>query len=159
MRRATQSQEGSTQIDRTDNNTMLSNTDKEAVKSSTTITASWPVAYLLDIRIQIFSTKLAAILDEPRFLHILSWIPHGRAWRILSPQKFVDEVSPHYFEYPNYHSFQRLVNAWGFRRIKNGRDINTYYHEVVSHLLIIAGHSLILFLIEKNRRTVIRWNA
>jgi len=94
------------------------------------ITASRPVANLLDIRTQIFSTKLAAILDEPRFSHILSWMPHGRAWRILSPHKFEDEVAPHYFEYPNYHSFQRLVNAWGFRRIKNGRDVNAYYHEV-----------------------------
>ena len=60
----------------------------------------------------------------PRFSHIICWMPHGQTWRVLSPQKFVDEVAPHCFEYPNYHSFQRLVNAWGFRHIKKGTDVN-----------------------------------
>ena len=126
--RTTQIQED-THIDRTGNNTMLSNTETDAEIGSTIPTASQPIANI-DVRTQIFSTKLAAILDEPRFSHIICWMPHGRAWRVLSPQKFIDEVAPQYFEYPNYHSFQRLVNAWGFRRIKNGRDVNAYYHEV-----------------------------
>jgi hypothetical protein len=37
---------------------------------------------------------------------------------------------PLFFEYSNYHSFNRLVNAWSFRRISSGPDRGSYYHEV-----------------------------
>lgn len=37
---------------------------------------------------------------------------------------------PLFFEYSNYHSFNRLVNAWSFRRISSGPDRGSYYHEL-----------------------------
>jgi len=83
-----------------------------------------------DIRVQVLPVKLAAILAEPKFSHIITWMPHGRAWKVLRPKEFTDQVAPQYFEYPNYNSFIRLVNAWGFRRIKTGVDANAYFHEV-----------------------------
>jgi len=84
------------------------------------------------IRTRVLPIKLAVILNEPRFQHIICWMPHGRAWKVLDPTKFINLVAPHYFEYPNYryNSFIRLVNAWGFRRVKKGVDANAYYHEV-----------------------------
>lgn len=57
-------------------------------------------------------------------------MPHGRSWKVLKPNLFESLVMPLFFEYSNYHSFNRLVNAWSFRRISSGRDRGSYYHEV-----------------------------
>lgn len=72
--------------------------------------------------------KLNHMLMDPTLQHILSWMPHGRAWKILRPKDFTEVVLPRYFESVNYNSFVRLVNAWGFRRFTTGRDSNAYYH-------------------------------
>ena len=74
--------------------------------------------------------KMDAILSDPELSHIISWMPHGRSWRILKPKLFVKEVLPKYFDYCNFNSFIRLVNAWGFRRFSSGPDRHSYYHEV-----------------------------
>ena len=37
---------------------------------------------------------------------------------------------PLYFDHCNYHSFNRLVNAWSFRRMSAGPDKGSYYHEL-----------------------------
>ncbi|KAL7464309.1 hypothetical protein ACHAXS_008934 [Conticribra weissflogii] len=60
----------------------------------------------------------------------IQWLPHGRSWRIKDKAKLVNEVLPRYFQIANFNSFVRLVNAWGFRRIKFGNDTDSYYHEV-----------------------------
>lgn len=82
------------------------------------------------IRVQKLPAKLSAMLSNPEYQHIISWMPHGRSWKVHNPHAFVEEVIPKYFEYTNYNSFVRLVNAWGFRRITKGPDRNSYYHEV-----------------------------
>ena len=76
--------------------------------------------------------KLNHMLADPQNSHIISWMPHGRAWKILRPQEFTDRVLPRYFESVNYNSFVRLINAWGFRRFTTGRDSNSYYHGKLS---------------------------
>lgn len=82
------------------------------------------------IRSQKLPAKLDAILSDETFSSIVSWMPHGRSWRILRPKVFTSDVIPKYFEYSNYNSFIRLVNAWGFRRITSGVDQGSYYHEL-----------------------------
>lgn len=54
----------------------------------------------------------------------------GRSWKVLKPSLFESMVMPLYFEYSNYHSFNRLVNAWSFRRVSSGPDRGSYYHEL-----------------------------
>jgi len=85
---------------------------------------------LREIRRQVLPIKLNAILSNPEFSHIITWMPHGRAWRILSPHEFAEKVLPLYVEQPNYNSFIRLVNAWGFHRITSGSDTNAYFHKL-----------------------------
>lgn len=86
------------------------------------------------IRVQKFPVKLYAILAQKEFHDIITWMPHGRSWKVLKPNLFESLVMPLFFEYSNYHSFNRLVNAWSFRRISSGPDRGSYYHEVrVSH--------------------------
>lgn len=82
------------------------------------------------IRVQKFPVKLYVILAQKEFQDIISWLPHGRSWKILKPALFENMVMPLFFEYSNYHSFNRLVNAWSFRRVSGGPDRGSYYHEV-----------------------------
>lgn len=85
------------------------------------------------IKQQKLPIKLNALLSDPELSHIIGWMPHGRAWRILKPKLFVKVVLPLYFDYCNYNSFVRLINAWGFRRLNTGPDRHAYYHEVSIH--------------------------
>mmetsp|Transcript_35916 Transcript_35916/g.66166 ORF Transcript_35916/g.66166 Transcript_35916/m.66166 type:complete len:171 (-) Transcript_35916:139-651(-) len=77
-----------------------------------------------------FIVKLHQMLSNPDISGIISWLPHGRAWRILQRKAFEDQVIPLYFRHCRYSSFMRQVNGWGFRRVTNGTDYNAYYHEV-----------------------------
>jgi hypothetical protein len=77
-----------------------------------------------------FPVKLHMILSNPEFQDIISWLPHGRSWRILQQKAFEERVIPLYFRHGRYSSFARQVNGWGFRRITHGSDYNSYYHEV-----------------------------
>jgi len=77
-----------------------------------------------------FPAKLHMILSNPQFQDIISWLPHGRSWRILQQKAFEERVIPLYFRHGRYSSFARQVNGWGFRRVTHGSDYNSYYHEV-----------------------------
>ena len=77
-----------------------------------------------------FPSKLEAMLSNPKFAHVVSWMPHGRSWKVHNIHMFVKQVVPGFFEYNNYKRFIRLVNAWGFRCILKGPDRKSYYHEV-----------------------------
>lgn len=90
------------------------------------------------IRVQKFPVKLYAILAQKEFHDIICWMPHGRSWKVLKPSLFESLVMPLFFEYSNYHSFNRLVNAWSFRRISSGPDRGSYYHEVRVNRLLYA---------------------
>jgi hypothetical protein len=82
------------------------------------------------IRLQKFPVKLNVILAQKEFNEVVTWMPHGRSWKVLKPKAFEALIMPLFFEYSNYHSFNRLVNAWSFRRISAGPDRGSYYHEV-----------------------------
>ena len=81
-------------------------------------------------RIQKFPLKLCAILAQKEFQDIIAWMPHGRSWKVLKPDLFESLVMPIFFQCGNYHSFNRLVNAWSFRRMTTGLDSGSYYHEL-----------------------------
>jgi len=77
-----------------------------------------------------FPVKLHRILSNPEFRNVVTWLPHGRSWRVLKPKAFEEKVIPLYFRHAKYASFMRQVNGWGFRRMTNGPDHNSYYHEL-----------------------------
>jgi hypothetical protein len=80
-------------------------------------------------RVPNFPAKMHAILSRPDLADIVCWAPHGRSWRVLKPREFEIKVIPIYFEHAKFSSFIRQANGWGFRRITQGRDRNSYYHE------------------------------
>mmetsp|Transcript_17374 Transcript_17374/g.32943 ORF Transcript_17374/g.32943 Transcript_17374/m.32943 type:complete len:497 (+) Transcript_17374:106-1596(+) len=61
--------------------------------------------------------------------HIVSWLPHGRAFAIHNPKLFESEVMKKYFNQSQISSFRRQLNLYGFIRLSKGRDAGAYYHE------------------------------
>jgi hypothetical protein len=57
-----------------------------------------------------FPVKLHYILSHPDYQQYLTWLPHGRAWRILNPKWFEEKVIPMYFRSHKYTSFMRQVS-------------------------------------------------
>ena len=87
----------------------------------------------------LFPYKLNEILSKKEFSHIISWLDHGRSFKIWDSALLERNVLPLFFESANYNSFVRLLNAWQFRRIisrssrsedANKCDLNSYYHEL-----------------------------
>lgn len=75
-----------------------------------------------------FPKLLYGILSNPQFYHVISWMPHGRSWRVSDKDAFKEVVCQQYLRI-KYESFMKNVNSWGFRRIKkNGNDFGSYYH-------------------------------
>ena len=77
-----------------------------------------------------FPVKLHRILSNAEHNDVISWLPHGRSWRVLKPKAFEEKVIPMYFRHAKYASFMRQVNGWGFKRMTQGPDHNSYYNEV-----------------------------
>jgi hypothetical protein len=59
--------------------------------------------------------------------HIVSWQPHGRAFRIHKEEEFVQQIMPRYFK-AQMKSFLRWCRAWGFVRMTEGKDRGSWYH-------------------------------
>lgn len=77
---------------------------------------------------------LYAILSDPKYHHIVSWMPHGRAWKIHDMGLFQTQIISGHFEsrvYPNnFEGFIRLLKLWGFRQFIKGPDSAAFYHGV-----------------------------
>lgn len=77
-----------------------------------------------------FPMKLHKMLSDPEAEGVITWLPHGRSWKILKQDNFESVLLPRYFDHSNISSFMRQVNGWDFRRIAKGTDGQSYYHEV-----------------------------
>ena len=80
-----------------------------------------------------FPLKLFHMLQdahEKKFDHIVSWQPHGRSFRIHSPDLMVRDILPKYFNHSKIRSFQRQLALYNFCRLnREGPDRGAYYHE------------------------------
>jgi hypothetical protein len=62
---------------------------------------------------------------------IVSWQPHGEAFRVHLPEVFASTIMPRYFmKQTKYKSFQRQLHLYGFYRIAKGRDRGAYFHSM-----------------------------
>jgi hypothetical protein len=62
--------------------------------------------------------------------YIVSFLPHGRAFRIHDVKRFTEEILPRYFKHSKWLSFSRQLSLYGFRRVILGPDNGAYYHEL-----------------------------
>ena len=82
-----------------------------------------------------FPLKLHIMLSRPESQGVVTWIPHGRAWRIVSTKAFKEQILPLFFGDLKYRSFIRQINGYGFQRLHQGADRNSYFHEVSTVVL------------------------
>lgn len=77
-----------------------------------------------------FPAKVHKMLSDPRHEDIVTWMPHGRAWKILDKERLISTALPEYLVCRKYESFTRQLNGWGFKRLyQSGPDLGCYYHE------------------------------
>jgi hypothetical protein len=77
-----------------------------------------------------FPLKLHDILSNEAHFNFITWMPHGRSFRIDVPVLFEKEVCEKYYNHKRYSSFLRQLNTHGFKHLTKGQDRNSYYHEV-----------------------------
>lgn len=86
------------------------------------------------------------VLQRPDMEHIVSWLPHGRAFIVLNTQQLCDVVLPRFFKQSKFMSFTRQLNLWGFKRITKGVDAGAYYHE-----LFLRGRPRLCMLMKRQK--------
>ncbi|CAI5712810.1 unnamed protein product [Peronospora farinosa] len=60
---------------------------------------------------------------------VIRWSEDGLALQILDPLTVTEQILPKYFNHTNFHSFQRQLNYFGFRKwTKSKTDICTFSH-------------------------------
>ena len=61
---------------------------------------------------------------------IISWQPHGLAFKIRKPIKFQDIILPLFFKHKTMKSFMRQLYHYSFQRITKGEDAGCYHHKL-----------------------------
>eukprot|EP01082_Thalassiosira_pseudonana_P001936 g1823.t1 g1823 contig11:135361-136474(+) len=85
---------------------------------------------------QSFPLKLYNVLQSTCELdssRVISWLDHGRAFRLHDEKKFMEMVAETgIFRSTKLRSFTRQLNLWGFRRIQSATTQNssTWYHKL-----------------------------
>jgi HSF-type DNA-binding len=82
-----------------------------------------------------FQYKLYDILQCDDFKEILTWLPHGRSWKIIDSDALTKDVLPKYFRHSKYSSFKRQMSGWGFRRGIKVNEYNEYNHPVSASII------------------------
>jgi hypothetical protein len=78
-----------------------------------------------------FLLKLHEMLDNVENTgnqHIVSWMPHGRAFKVYRAKSFVQKIIPYYFNQSKYKSFQRQLHLYEFTRTRHGPEAGAYSH-------------------------------
>lgn len=78
----------------------------------------------------LFPQRLHKVLDEGKYENIISWQPHGRAFKVHKKEEFVKTVLPLFAKSGRtYASFMRQLNYYGYKRNDlSGPDKGSYYH-------------------------------
>lgn len=84
---------------------------------------------------QLFPEKLYKLLtqsEEHGYGHIISWQPHGRAFKIHDEKAFFDQVVNQFFCVSSMTFFTKQLALYGFQKIVNfdNEDIGAYFHEL-----------------------------
>ena len=66
--------------------------------------------------------KMLEYVENSGMESVVSWLPHGRAFKVHKPEAFMKTVVPVFFKQNKYKSFQRQLHLYGFERITEGKD-------------------------------------
>ncbi|CAD8119596.1 unnamed protein product [Paramecium sonneborni] len=76
-----------------------------------------------------FLIKLQSMLNDASNNHIISWDERGSKLIIHDIKQFKEIVLPLYFKQPNYTSFQKQMNNYGFKNIRISSTTTEFYNE------------------------------
>ena len=61
--------------------------------------------------------------------HIVSWMPHGKSFRVHREEDFVSSIMPTYFNQSKFTSFTRQLYIYGFQKVQDGPDKGAFFHD------------------------------
>lgn len=99
---------------------------------------------------KLFPQRLHQLVEDgdEKFSDVISWMPHGRSFRVHDKKRFTNEILPKYFKQSMFASFCRQLSGYGFVRVRRvGPDKGTYYHE-----LFLRGQSHLCTKIQRIRK-------
>eukprot|EP00525_Craspedostauros_australis_P009601 CAMPEP_0198134400 /NCGR_PEP_ID=MMETSP1442-20131203/60055_1 /TAXON_ID= /ORGANISM="Craspedostauros australis, Strain CCMP3328" /LENGTH=520 /DNA_ID=CAMNT_0043795543 /DNA_START=636 /DNA_END=2198 /DNA_ORIENTATION=- len=79
-----------------------------------------------------FQWKLHSMLNDMQGTSnasIVSWTDDGKAFRIYQRKPFMKTISPQYFKYTKFKSFQRQLYLYDFARVFKGDNEGAYHHK------------------------------
>jgi hypothetical protein len=79
-------------------------------------------------RSKTFPVKLMETIRSHYDEDIVAWLPDGRSFVIVNPEKFVEKILAPNFKDCKYSSFVRKLNRWGFARLTSGTGTDCFYH-------------------------------
>lgn len=82
-----------------------------------------------------FPVKLHKVIEYSErygFSSIISWMPHGRSFKIHNEDQFVEKVMSHFFFQSKMSSFTRQLRMYGFHKIKGKSNVDkgAYFNEL-----------------------------
>lgn len=69
-----------------------------------------------------FAQRVHHMLSQQEFNGLVTWMPHGRAFKVLVIPLFEIHVCEKYFGHRSYGKFREDLNKNGFKYISDGRD-------------------------------------
>ncbi|CAD8206338.1 unnamed protein product [Paramecium pentaurelia] len=84
---------------------------------------------MCDTKLPNFLVKLKSMLNDQVNSHIISWNEKGSKLIIHQTKLFKEIVLPQYFKQPNYSSFQKQMNNYGFKNIRISSNTTEFYNE------------------------------
>lgn len=106
----------------------LSGTSDDIVKSTKKRKNSTAGASSKRKRKQTFPEKLMQAMIEYGNEETVAWLPDGKSFVVVSPDKFCDEVLQKAFKEAKYASFVRKLHRWGFVRLTSGTGTDCFHH-------------------------------
>lgn len=79
-----------------------------------------------------FPVKLHKIIERSEidgYSDIISWLPHGRSFKIHKKDEFISKIMPKYFYLTKLSSFMRQLSIYGFHKSRKV-DKGTFYNEL-----------------------------
>ena len=101
--------------------------DKQAIEPTKENMDWWNLQLSLPTQKRQFHAKLYLALEQSQangFEDVISWMPHGRAFKIVDKTRFEKDILLPYMNMKKYDSFVRQCNLYDFHRLTNasGRE-------------------------------------
>ena len=73
--------------------------------------------------------EMLADVEKQGNSHIVSWLPHGKSFRVHKEEEFVAYILPCYFNQSKLTSFTRQLYMYSFQKVQDGPDQGAFFHE------------------------------